>query len=324
MHYPVGTVLNRKLGSAGPEISVIGYGAWELGGSWGANPSESEMIAAIHAGFDAGITWVDTAEVYGGGSSEHLVGRALQGHDDVLVFSKVAPKPAGSGFRPEDIAPACRASLRRLGRHPIDLYQLHWPDQSIPIEETWSAMASLVHEGLVRHIGVSNFTPELINRCEAIHHVDSLQPELSMLTRDPLRELLPTCERNGTGVIAYGPLAFGLLTGTITATTTFEHDDWRSGSMGLGAYEKLFKPGAREAHLRKVEKLRAVAERLGVSRAELALAWVIAHPGVTGAIAGSRRAGHVTQNARAGTLSLSAEDLGEIEAILADPPARAD
>ena len=147
----------RRLGTDGPEISVVGYGAWEAGGNhWGANTSEGDVVAAIHAGLDAGMTWVDTAEVYGDGVSERIVGRALAGRDDVLVFTKVAPDE-GSGIRPDEIARAIDASLQRLGRDHVDLYQVHWPDDDVPLEESWGAMAEVVAAGKARHIGVSNF-----------------------------------------------------------------------------------------------------------------------------------------------------------------------
>src|ERR1051325_11254175 len=158
----------KRLGKDGPEISVVGFGAWEIGGAWGTNPPEEEMIAAMHAGFDAGMNWVDTAEVYGSGYSEQVVGRALASHPDVLVFTKVAPAPTGTGVRPEQIVEAAAKSADRLGRVVIDLYQLHWPDENVPLDETWDAMASLAAEGRVRYIGVSNFSPQQIETCERI------------------------------------------------------------------------------------------------------------------------------------------------------------
>jgi aryl-alcohol dehydrogenase-like predicted oxidoreductase len=146
----------RRLGSNGPQLSVIGFGAWEAGGDvWGANESEDAVIRAIHAGLDAGIDWIDTAEVYGDGESERLVGKAVAGRrEGVMVASKVAPAPEGSGFRPEQIRAACAASLERLGLDEIDLYQLHWTDGEIPVEESWGAMAALQDAGLVRWISV--------------------------------------------------------------------------------------------------------------------------------------------------------------------------
>lgn len=206
----------KKLGSSGPELSVIGFGAWEAGGdAWGANESEDSVIAAMHAALDAGITWMDTAEVYGSGRSEQLVGRAVMGRrEDVLIATKVAPQPGGTGFRPDQVPAACEGSLRRLGVEHIDLYQLHWQDgEGVPIEDTWGAMAGLQDAGKVRHLGVSNFDRTLIERCEPIRHVDSLQQEFSLLTLDD-RDLIRWCGEVGTGVVSYGPLGFGLLTGS--------------------------------------------------------------------------------------------------------------
>ena len=306
----------RKLGSHGPEISVIGYGAWEAGGmAWGANPPDEETVDAMRAAFDAGIDWVDTAEVYGGGRSEELVGGAVDGRD-VLVFTKVAPKPAGSGFDADGVRAGAEASLRRLGRDVLDVFQLHWPDAGIAVEETWEAMATLVDDGLVRWIGVSNFPSELIERCERIRHVDSVQPHLSMLHRHGPLELAAGCQRAGTGVVAYGPLAYGLLTGAFDETTSFSDDDWRSGKHGISAYEQLFAPEPFRRNLTVVDALRPLAEDKGVTLAQLALAWVVHRRGVTAAIAGSRSAAHVRDNAGAGDVALTPADLDRIDAVL--------
>ena len=307
----------HRLGSNGPEISVVGFGAWEAGGGiWGDVPDE-QTIEAMRAAIDAGITWIDTAEVYGSGRSEELVGAALKGLD-ALVFTKVAPKEAGSGFRPQQVKDAARQSLGRLQRDVIDLYQLHWPDSSIPVEDTWGAMAELVDEGLVRYIGVSNFDRELIDRCEAIRHVDSLQPHFSMLHQAGRHRFFPFCKDNGTGIIAYGPLAGSLLTGAITMETEFDDTDWRSGKTQgqAGYYKEFFAPGVKERNLEKVEQLKEVAARLEISMPQLALAWVFHQDGVTGAIAGSRSASHVRDNAGAGRITLSSDDLEEIDTIL--------
>ena len=294
----------------------MGYGAWEAGGDqWGASISDDGIIAAMHSAFDEGIDWIDTAETYGHGRSEEVVGQALRGHEQVMVFTKVAPRPRGSGFSPGSIRTAAESSLRRLGREVIDLYQLHWPDPTTPLEETWGAMTSLVDDGLVRMIGVSNFTEELIARCHAIRKVDALQPQLSMLWHER-RHLGPFCRVNGIGVIAYGPLAYGLLTGGITLATRFPDDDWRSGKLGLRAYGQLFAPGRIEPNLEVVEALKPIATRLGISLANLAIAWVLHQEGVTGAIVGSRSARHVVENARAAAVELGRGDLEEIEAIL--------
>jgi len=305
------------MGSHGPDISVIGYGGWEAGGAeWGASPPAEQLVAAMRAGFDVGINWVDSAEIYGNGRSEELIGRAIQGRKEIMVFTKVASAPRGTGYHPDSIRRAAEGSLRRLGRDVIDLYQLHWLDEKdVPLEETWGAMASLVDVGLVRWIGVSNFTTEAIERCERIRHVESLQPHLSMLWQERL-PLLSFCAGNGTGVIAYGPLAFGLLTGAITRQTSFAEGDWRSGSHSLRAYGQLFDPGRLEANLEVVDALKPIAERLDVSLARLALAWVLHQAGVTGAIAGSRSPQHVRENAAAASVKLSTADLVEIETVL--------
>jgi methylglyoxal reductase len=303
----------RRLGSRGPEISVIGYGAWEAGGdAWGPNESEAVVVEAIQAGLDAGIDWIDTAEVYGDGVSERLVGKAIQGRrDDVVVATKVAPQPDGSGFRSDNVRKACEGSLERLGTDRIDLYQLHWPDPGgTPLEETWGAMAALQDEGKVGAIGVSNFDREQIERCLAIRHVDSLQPEFSMLNRETAG-LIRWCGEQGVGVVSYGPLSFGLLTGAITADTRFPPGDWRGQKQTKGPFADL------PRSLEVVDRIRPVAERLGCSLSQLALAWNVHQPGVTAAIAGSRNPAHVRTNAAAGDIELDETTLAELDAILA-------
>ncbi len=277
---------------------------------WGPNPSDDQVIEAIRAGLDAGITWVDTAEVYGDGTSEELVGRAISGRrDGVVVATKVAPRPDGTGFRREEVRAACQGSLKRLGIEHIDLYQLHWRDDRVPVEETWEAMAGLAEEGLVRAIGVSNFDQDLIERCESIRHVDSLQPHFSMLRLEN-RDLIRWCGERGTGVVTYAPLGYGLLTGAISKDTRFDPRDWRSRG------GRMFAPGKFERSLAVVDGLRPIAERLGISLAQLALAWTFHQPGVTSAIAGSRNPEHVRENAGAGDVELDEATLAEIETLL--------
>lgn len=301
------------LGSA--SVSVVGFGTWEAGGGvWGENESDDLVIEAIRAGLDAGMTWLDTAEVYGRGRSEALVGRAIEGRE-VLVATKVAPRPTGSGFRAGEVRAACEASLRRLGRDVIDLYQLHWPDDSgVPLEETWEAMGSLADDGLVRHIGVSNFDRERIEACAAIRPVDSLQPHFSML-HPTNGDLIRWCGERGIATIVYGPLAYGLLTGAIDERTEFAEDDWRSGATGgMSYYRQMFAPGKLERSLAVADRLRPLADRLGISVAQLSLAWAVHQPGVTAAIAGSRNPDHARENAVAGEVELTPEVLQEIEA----------
>jgi aryl-alcohol dehydrogenase-like predicted oxidoreductase len=303
----------KQLGRNGPELSEVGFGAWEAGGdAWGANASEAAVIDAMHAGLDAGMNWIDTAEVYGNGVSETIVGRAVAGsRDHVVVASKVGPAPEGSGFRPDQVRAACDASLGRLGIAEIDLYQLHWPDGSgIPVEDTWGAMAELQQAGKVRFVGVSNFDRELIERCEAIRHVDSLQQEFSMLALDD-RDLIRWCGDNGTGVVSYGPLGFGLLTGKISREQATSTSDWRRSDV-----DGPFIDSKLDRDLAIVDGLRPIADGLGISMAQLALAWNAAQPGVASAIAGTRNADHARDNAAAGDVRLSDETLASIESLL--------
>ena len=303
----------QPLGKHGPQISVIGYGAWEAGGTaWGPNDSEQVVIDAIRAGLDAGIDWIDTAEVYGDGVSELLVGRAIAGRrDDVTLATKVAPAPEGSGFAPEQVRGACEKSLGRLGTDRIDLYQLHWSDETgVPLEDTWGAMGELQDAGLVRHLGVSNFDRGQIETCLAMRHVDSLQPEFSMLTREN-GDLIRWCGEQGVGVVSYAPLAYGVLTGAVTSETRFPDGDWRGREEADGPFIDL------EASLATVDRIRPVAERLGCGLAELALAWNVHQSGVTAAIAGSRNPAHVRTNAAAGDIELDDATLEELSSLLA-------
>lgn len=301
-----------QLGRHGPVISAIGYGAWEAGGSgWGDDVPEDQTVEAIRAGADAGMTWVDTAEIYGRGRSEEIVGRALDGSDDVLVFTKLAP--SGSGFRRDDVRRGAEKSLERVKRDVIDLYQLHWPDESTPLEETWEAMAALVEEGLVRHIGLSNFKRDAIDRCMRIRHVDSLQSQYSLLVRRLEPELFPYCRDEGVGVLCYGPLAYGLLTGRFTKDTTFGDNDWRGGGHGASYYKYLFAPGVFEKNIDLVEAMRPIAEELGLTPAQLALAWVVSRDWSSGAIAGSRSPDHTRENAAAGDVVLSTDVVARLD-----------
>ncbi|MGH9267514.1 MAG: aldo/keto reductase, partial [Acidimicrobiales bacterium] len=242
---------------------------------------------------------------------------AVAGRPDVLVFTKLAPRPAGSGFDARGVRAGAEASLRRLGREVIDVYQLHWPDGSVPVEETWEAMAGLVDDGLVRWTGLSNVGTEAVARCAAIRHVDSVQPHFSLLHRNEQAELIAACAAAGTGVIAYGPLAYGLLTGVFDEGTVFGDDDWRSGRHGIGAYHELFAPEPYARNLAVVDRLRPIAAGAGVTLGQLALAWVVHQPGVTAAIAGSRSPAHVRENSAAGGVPLDAATLEAIEAAVA-------
>ncbi|MEW6060171.1 MAG: aldo/keto reductase [Actinomycetota bacterium] len=313
-----------RLGHAGPDLSVVGFGAWEagMGREWGVAPPEDQIVQAIRTVLDTGINWIDTAEVYGDGRSEELVGRAIAGRrDEVLIATKVAPEPDGTGFRPDQIGKACRKSLQRLQTDRIDVYQLHWPDEAgVPVEDTWGAMAALVDEGLVRFAGVSNFDRGMIERCEEVRRVDSLQQELSMLHLDD-RELIRWCGEAGVGVLSYGPLAYGLLSGAIGSGTTFAPGDFRGTPDYWHPYDEMFKPGRIERSLAVAGAMRPIADRLGVTLAQLALAWNFHQPGVTAAIAGSRNPEHVRSNAAAGEVELDEATLTELEELLPLGPA---
>jgi aryl-alcohol dehydrogenase-like predicted oxidoreductase len=310
----------RQLGTEGPRISVVGYGAWEAGGTdWGANESDEDVVASMRAVFDAGMNWIDTAEVYGKGRSEELVARAVAGRrDEALIFTKVAPDEEGTGLRPEEIRRAIRGSLRRLGVDHVDLYQVHWPDPRIPLGDTWGTMAELVSEGLTRWIGLSNFGRDDVEWCAEIHRVTSVQNEFSLLRRDDRLELLPWLAEHEVGYLAYGPLAFGLLTGAIGADTRFAEGDWRAEQCAGGGTEGegFFSPGAFERNLEVVEALRPVAERADMPLSTLALRWALEQHGVTATIAGTRNASHVRSNARAGDVRLQVDVLEEIDAIV--------
>ena len=306
----------RKLGRNGPEISVVGYGAWEAGGDeWEPDRSDRDAVEAMRAAIDAGMNWIDTAEVYGSGRSEELVGEAVRARrDEALVFTKVAH--FGSGARPDDIREAIRGSLQRLGVEYVDLYQIHWPaEHVVPVEETWGAMAEAQDEGLTRFIGVSNFDRDLVERCLTIRHVDSVQNQFSLLQQRDRDALLPWLAERGIGYLGYAPLAFGLLTGVITEETTFADEDWRSGKRDVGYYDHYFAPDVIGDHLARVDALRPVAERIGAPLATVALRAALEVPGVTAVIAGTRKVSHVRENARAGELEVEPADVKEIDSI---------
>lgn len=315
----------RPLGSAGPEISVLGFGAWALGGSWryGWGPQDdAESVATIRHAVELGVNWVDTAAVYGIGHSEEVVGEALkpfQVGEEVLVFTKCgeqwdhAKGASVNDLRPQTIRRECEESLLRLGIERIDLYQFHHPDRiGTPVEESWATMAELVDEGKVRWVGISNHDVELLERCEPIRHVDSLQPPLSLLNRAAREDVIPWAREHGTGVIVYSPLGSGRLTGNFTRERIEQlaPDDWRRGNP---AFQE---PRLGQA-LELVERLRPIAGRLDVSVGSLAIAWTLAVPGVTGAIVGARRPSQVDDWIEAGDLELDDATVAEIESLLA-------
>ena len=314
----------RNLGSHGPGLSVVGVGAWAIGGpgvfGWGPQ-DDDESIAALHRAFDSGVSWVDTAAVYGLGHSEEVVGQVVREHGEgVLVFTKCGLNWYGGNERApvNDLRPASvrfelEQSLKRLGRDHVDLYQFHWPDSSTGtrVEESWATMAELVDEGKVRWAGVSNFSVDDLERCERVRHVDSLQAPVSLVNRRALRDLLPWCEARGTGVLAYSPLQSGLLTGSFGAARVarLAPDDWRRSS-------RDFQEPRLAANLALAERLRPVAERHRVEVPAVAVAWVLGQPGVTAAIVGARRPSQLDAWLPAGTLRLGAADLEDAAAAV--------
>jgi aryl-alcohol dehydrogenase-like predicted oxidoreductase len=322
----------RLLGSSGIEITTVGLGTWAIGGGgwlfgWGQQDDDAS-IAAIRRGVELGINWIDTAAIYGLGHSEEVVGRALAGippSQRPLIFTKCgltgdsnrpfeAPR---RDLRPETIRRECEASLRRLGAEQIDLYQFHWPDDiGTPVEDSWGEMKRLVEEGKVRAAGVSNFTVPLLERCERVGHVDSLQPPFSAIRRDAAAELIPWCASNGTGVIVYSPMQAGLLTDRFTAerVSQLAPDDWRRST-------PEFQEPNLSRNLRLRDALRPIAQRHGTTVAAVSVAWTLSWPGVTGAIVGARSAEQVDGWIRAGEIELTRQDLDEITRAITETQA---
>jgi aryl-alcohol dehydrogenase-like predicted oxidoreductase len=308
----------RKLGSQGPEMTTIGFGAWAIGGGgwrfgWGPQ-DDNESIAAIQQALDLGINWIDTAAVYGLGHAEKVVGKAVKGRrDGVLIATKCGriwdeQGNPGSSLALDSMRREIEASLRRLDVEVIDLYQIHWPDfvTGTPLEESWGLMTRFVEEGKARYIGVSNFDAELLARCEAIRHIDSLQPPFSMVRRDIEAEVLPFCREHGIGVICYSPMQSGLLSGTFDPSR-LAADDWRKHDTRFFTEPKLGQA------LAFVEQVRPLAQKYGKTVGQLAVAWVLAQPGVTAAIVGARSAEQVAQNLEALGWEIADDDLRTID-----------
>lgn len=322
----------RLLGRTGFEISLLGFGAWQIGGPGGEfawQPQDEALsIAAIHAALDAGVNWIDTAPAYGLGRSEEVVGRALVERDErPLVFTKCGAVWDEAGRQWFDLSPVSlrrelEASLRRLRVDAIDLYQVHWPVPDEQLETGWEVLAEFKREGLVRAIGASNFTIGQLERLKQIAPVETLQPPYSLLDRRVETDLLPYCRGEGIRVLVYSPLQSGLLGGTMTKERmeSLPDDDWRRRD-----------PQFQEPHLAEylafVDCLRDVASCLGVTVPQLAVAWVLRDPVVTGAIVGISRADQVEEITHAASLELDRE-LTKVEECLARtltlprPPAR--
>ena len=319
----------RKLGNSDLQITPVGYGAWAIGGSgwqfaWGSQ-DDNDSIAAIHRTLELGVNWIDTAAVYGLGHSEEVVGRALKSWSGPRphVFTKCGLRWDSEGqvqkvLSADSIRREAEDSLRRLAIDVIDLYQIHWPpDPDSPaLEEGWSTLAALQREGKVRWIGVSNFNVQQLKRARAIAPVTSLQPPYSLVHREVEDEILPYCLRQGIGVIVYSPMASGLLAGAMTRerVARLPEDDWRKG------HSDFTEPNL-SRNLALVDRLREIAKRHNRSVGEVAIAWTLHNPAVTGAIVGARNAKQAEGVMRAGDLRLSDKEVNEIEDFSAETAA---
>jgi aryl-alcohol dehydrogenase-like predicted oxidoreductase len=307
----------RLLGNSDLQITPLGVGAWAMGGSgwafaWGPQ-DDADSIAAIHAALDRGVNWIDTAAVYGLGHSENVVGRALKGRSRrPYVFTKCGlvwndNREISRTLRGESIRRECEDSLRRLAVDVIDLYQIHWPDPDPEVEEGWSTLAQLKKEGKIRWIGVSNFNTSQLARAQAIAPITSLQPPYSILAPDIEADTLPYCGRHNIGVIVYSPMKSGMLTGAMTREriAAMPDDDFRKRTPN-------FKEPLLTRNLALVERLRDIGNRHGRSPGEVALAWALRRPEVTGAIVGVRSAKQVEGVIGAAGFRLSHPEISEI------------
>jgi len=321
------TLTTRALGTTGMEITTVGFGAWAVGGGnwaygWGPQDDDASVAAIRHA-VDAGINWIDTAAIYGLGHSEAVVGRALRtipAVDRPYVFTKggMIPdldRPYDEPVRncqPASIRREVEASLTRLGIERIDLYQFHWPDDTgTPVEESWAELGRLVDEGKVAHAGVCNYSVELLERAEAVRHVESVQPPFSLIRRRAGTDVIPWAAAHGTGVIVYSPMQAGILTDSFSVdrVAAFAEHDWRRRSAE-------FQEPALSRNIALRDALRPLSEQRGTTVSAIALGWVTAWPGVTAAIVGARSPGQVDGWIDAGRIELTSDELAAIERAL--------
>jgi aryl-alcohol dehydrogenase-like predicted oxidoreductase len=302
------------LGGQGLEVSRQGLGCMGMSEFYGAS-NEGEAIATIHRAIELGVNFLDTADVYGNGRNEELVGRAIADRRDRVVlatkFGNVRNQDgswAGISGRPEYVKSACEASLRRLGVDVIDLYYQHRVDADTPIEETVAAMKALVEEGKVRYLGLSEAAPETIRRAHAVHPIAALQSEYSLWTRDPEDAVLPTVRELGIGFVAYSPLGRGFLSGRIGSLDDLDPDDFRRR-------HPRFQPGNFERNLALVDRVRELAEEKGLTPSQVALAWVHSRGRDVVPIPGTKRREYLEQNVAAADLELTADELQRLEEV---------
>ena len=298
------------LRGSGVELSSVGLGGVWLSGADGAAAAQPVLEASL----EMGVTWVDTAEGYGDGDNESALGSALHSLPEVLVASKVSPWR--TSLRAPEVHRACRATLQRLRRDVLDVYFVHAPSDDVPIAETWTAMSELVEAGLVRSIGLSNFSLDDVREAHAIRRIDVVQDGLSLIDHLQNRAHFAACAELGIAGIVYEPLANGLLTGAITADTDVS---WVREWPAL--YDRLFAPGRLDRSLAAADELRAVAEKWGITMSQLAIAWCLHQPGVDAVLAGTKNVDHARRNAEAADVTLSEEQLATLEDLVASGPA---
>jgi aryl-alcohol dehydrogenase-like predicted oxidoreductase len=306
-------VSRRRLGRGGPEVSAIGLGCMGMSEFYGA-ADEAESVATIRHAIDRGVDFLDTADMYGVGRNEELVGRAVAGRrDEVFLATKFGSVRGEDGSfrgvcgRPDYVRSACSASLRRLGVETIDLYYQHRVDPEVPIEETVGAMAELVREGKVRFLGLSEAAPETVRRAHAVHPIAALQTEYSLWSRDPEGSILATVRELGIGFVAYSPLGRGFLTGQFRSAADFPEDDFRR-------FHPRFAGENFDRNLALVREIEALAAEKGCTAAQLALAWVLAQGEDIVPIPGTRRRRRLDENIAALDVSLSPQELARIDA----------
>ena len=316
----------RMLGKSDVELPVVSFGAWAIGGWMWGGTDDDDAVRAIHCALDEGVTCIDTAPMYGMGHSESVVGKALRGRrDKAVVATKCGlrwdlaegesffdtkdaegrPHKVYRNLRTASIKHECDLSLQRLGVDVIDLYQCHWPDTTTPIDETMEALLSLQAAGKVRAIGVSNFTPDMMEQCLAKGVIASDQPKYNALERGIEQDVLPFCLKHDIGVLAYSPIAQGLLTGKVSVDRTFNDGDLRQN-------HPMFSKEARQKVLDMLAEVQPIADGHGVTLGQLFIAWTVAQPGLTSALVGARTEAQVKENAAAGRLVLSETEAADI------------